>query len=233
MAISSQDVVIDQQPILIQGGNSTAVKVDGSAVTQPVSGTVTATQATGTNLHVVTDATSTTIATQATGSNLHTVTDSGSTTTVTGNVTVVQPTGTNLHAVLDATSTTTVTQATGTNLHTVVDSGTITANQGTSPWVVSGTVTTTQPTSSSDTVTQVTSTGANQTLLAANANRKKAILFFESGTWNVKFGATASSSSKTYMITSNNTTIEVDIWVGIIDAICTTAGKLVDVTEMV
>lgn len=32
-----------------------AVKVDGSAVTQPVSGTVTATQATGTNLHAVID----------------------------------------------------------------------------------------------------------------------------------------------------------------------------------
>ena len=36
--------------------NTTAWKVDGSAVTQPVSGTVTATQATGTNLHVVNDA---------------------------------------------------------------------------------------------------------------------------------------------------------------------------------
>lgn len=35
--------------------NATAVKVDGSAVTQPVSGTVTVTQATGTNLHTVID----------------------------------------------------------------------------------------------------------------------------------------------------------------------------------
>lgn len=40
-----------------------ALKVDGSAVTQPISGSVTATQATGTNLHVVTDATSVTAAT--------------------------------------------------------------------------------------------------------------------------------------------------------------------------
>lgn len=175
MAISSQDVVIDQQPIL-----------------------TTPSQATGTNLHVVTDATSTTIATQSTGSNLHTVTDTGSTTVVTGNVTVVQPTGTNLHTVVD-----------------------------------SGTITTTQPTSSSSTVTQVTSTGANQTVLASNVSRKKAILFFETGIWYVKFGATASASSKTYGITSNNTTIEVNIWVGQIDAFCTTAGKLVDVTELV
>lgn len=47
----------------------------------PVSGTVTAVQATGTNLHVVTDATSTTA--------------------VTGNVTVVQPSGAALHVDVD------------------------------------------------------------------------------------------------------------------------------------
>lgn len=103
----------------------------------------------------------------------------------------------------------------------------------TNPLPVSGTVTTTNVTSNSATVTQVTSTGSNQTILAANANRKKAILFFESGVWHVKFGATASASSKTYQITSSNTTIEVPIWVGQIDALCTTSGKLVDVTEMV
>lgn len=37
------------------GANATAVKVDGSAVTQPISGSVTVTQATGTNLHTVID----------------------------------------------------------------------------------------------------------------------------------------------------------------------------------
>jgi hypothetical protein len=46
MAIETQNVEIDGQPISIQGGNSIAVKVDGSAVTQPVSGTVTANQGT-------------------------------------------------------------------------------------------------------------------------------------------------------------------------------------------
>jgi hypothetical protein len=85
----------------------------------------------------------------------------------------------------------------------------------------------------SDTVVQITSTGANQVLLAANAARKKAILYFESGIWHVKFGATASASSKTYMVTSSNTTIEVPVWAGEIDALCTTSGKLVDVTEMI
>lgn len=97
-----------------------ALLVDGSASTQPVSGTVTVVQPTGTNLHAVID--------------------SGSTTAVTGNVTVVQPTGTNLHAVLDTGSTTAVTQATAANLNaTVVGTGTfaaqvtgsVTANAGT------------------------------------------------------------------------------------------------------
>lgn len=60
-----------------------AVKTDGSAVTQPVSGSVTVVQPTGTNLHAVLDATSTTTVTQATGTNLHTVIDSG---TVTANI---------------------------------------------------------------------------------------------------------------------------------------------------
>jgi hypothetical protein len=101
------------------------------------------------------------------------------------------------------------------------------------PVPVSGTVTTTPVTSNSATVAQVTSTGSNQTILAANSNRKKAILMFETGIWSVKFGATASTTSLTYKVSANNTTIEVDTWTGIIDAICTTAGKLVDVTELV
>lgn len=179
--IESQNVQIDGQPISIQGGNSTAVKVDGSAVTQPVSGTVTANAGTGTML----------------------VDGSAHTQPVSGTVAVSSV------------------------------SGAVAVTQSTSPWVVSGTVTTSAPASSSSTVTQITSTAANQTLLASNASRKKAILFFESGIWDVKFGATASTSSKTYHISSANTTLEVDIWTGIIDAICTTSGKLVDVTELV
>lgn len=50
--------------------------------TQPVSGTVTVTQATGTNLHAILDSGTTTV-TQATGTNLHTVVDSAPTTAVT------------------------------------------------------------------------------------------------------------------------------------------------------
>lgn len=85
-----------------------AAKVDGSAVTQPVSGTVTVTQATGTNLHSVIDSGTLTAVTAITnalpaGTNVigHVIADTGSTTAVTGNVTVVQPTGTNLHTTVD------------------------------------------------------------------------------------------------------------------------------------
>jgi hypothetical protein len=94
--------------------NATAVKTDGSAVTQPVG------QATGTNLHAVIDTGSTTAVTQATGTNLHAVLDTTSTTAVT------QATGTNLHSVVDSGSIT-ATQATGTNLHVVVDTAPTTA----------------------------------------------------------------------------------------------------------
>lgn len=100
----------------------------------PISGSVTATQSTGTNLHTVIDSGSVT-ATQATGSNLHTVIDSGAVTVSQAtasnlNANVSQATGSNLHTVVDSGSIT-ATQATGSNLHMVVDSGSITATQST------------------------------------------------------------------------------------------------------
>lgn len=94
-------------------------------------------------------------------------------------------------------------------------------------------VTTTPVVSSSSTVTQITSNSSNQTLLAANASRKKAILHFLNGTWDVKFGATASPTSRTLRVSTAGFILEVDTWTGIIDAICTTNGKLVDITELV
>lgn len=126
-------------------------------------------------------------------------------------------------------------------------SGTVTANAGTgtfntngltdaelraTPVPISGSVSTTPLAASSSTVTQITSTGSNQTLLASNANRKKAVLFFNSGIWDIKFGATASATSRTIRVSSSSFYYEIDTYTGIIDAICTTAGKLVDVTEL-
>ena len=107
--------------------NSTAVKVDGSAVTQPVSnsGLTNIDVALSTRTkpadqqHTILDSGTLTSITNAlpSGTNVigHVIADTGSTTAVTGNVTVVQPTGTNLHAILDANS--------------GVDIGKLTANQ--------------------------------------------------------------------------------------------------------
>ena len=86
------------------------LKVDSSGFTQPVSGTVTAIQASGSNLHVDVDSAPSTVVTQSSGANLHVDVDSAPTTTVTGtvtanagtgNFTVVQTTGSNLHADID------------------------------------------------------------------------------------------------------------------------------------
>lgn len=126
------------------------IKVDGSAATQPISGSVTVTQATGTNLHAVIDSGSITITpsgtqnenlTQVGGSAISlgqktmanslpiviasdqsAVPISGTVTANagTGTFTVGQATGSNLHAVLDTGSTTAVTQATAANLNATV-----------------------------------------------------------------------------------------------------------------
>jgi len=114
---------------------SGTVAVSNFPATQPVSGTVTVTQATGTNLHVVNDASSAVIG--------HVIADTGSTTAVTGNVTVVQGTGTNLHAVLDAGSAVighVINDASSAVIgHVITDTGSTTAVTGTV--AVSGTVT--------------------------------------------------------------------------------------------
>lgn len=115
------DITPQYQPLPLNNGGA-AVKVDGSSYTQPVSWSV-----------------QTVTVTQSTGTNLHMVLDSGTLTTITNPVTVSQPTAANLNATVTGTITanqggtwtTTVTQSVGTNLHSVVDSGTITSNQGT------------------------------------------------------------------------------------------------------
>jgi len=116
---------------------------------------------------------------------------------------------------------------------TVTASGPLTDTQlRATPVPISGSVSTTPLSASSSTVTQITSTGANQTLLASNASRKMAIFFFSSGIWNIKLGIGASATSRSYNVSSGNTTLTVTTWTGQIDAACTTAGKLVDVTEL-
>ena len=87
-------------PIYVQltDGTSVLTTTSGALSVNVSNASLTVTQATGSNLHVVVDAGSAVIG--------HVITDSGSTTAVTGNVTVVQPTGTNLHVVVDSGSVT-------------------------------------------------------------------------------------------------------------------------------
>jgi hypothetical protein len=68
----------DWQPLEVDN-TSGGLNVNVVNTSVPVSGTVTVTQATGTNLHAVIDSGAVTVS-QATGSNLHTVIDSGSVT---------------------------------------------------------------------------------------------------------------------------------------------------------
>lgn len=99
------------------------------------------------------------------------------------------------------------------------------------PVPISGTVSTLTAVASSSVVTLVVTTGSNQTLLAPNANRKRAILSFESATDYIKLGVGASTTSYTYKVTSANTVIEISGWTGQID-MTGTANKNVLVTEL-
>ncbi len=84
--------------------------------------------------------------------------------------------------------------------------------------------------SSVATITSVILTNnTNATLLAANASRRQAIIFCPSSTLQIKYGATASITSFTWKVSTNNTTIVVSGYSGRIDAFGT--GQTVTITE--
>lgn len=74
--------------------------------------------------------------------------------------------------------------------------------------------------------------GTNATILAANANRKKIIVFAPKATLYLKLGATASATSFAYIVVAANTTLEITTWTGQIDAL-STVNQTVNVTELV
>lgn len=120
--------------LTVQGATSmTALKVDGSAVTQPVSGTVTANAGTGTFAVSASalplPAGAATSALQTTGNtsvaSIDTKTPALGQALSAASVPVVLPAA--QITTLTPPTTVTVTQGTGTNLHTVVDSGAVTA----------------------------------------------------------------------------------------------------------
>lgn len=101
------------------------------------------------------------------------------------------------------------------------------------PVPISGSVSTTPLISSSATVAQVVlAASTNAMALAANPNRKKVVLFAPKNTLYIKFGATASSTSFTYIVTAANTTLELTNWAGQIDVL-SSVNQTINVTEMV
>lgn len=113
-------------------------------------------------------------------------------------------------------------------------SGTVAVTQSTSPWVVSGTVSTTFASASTSSVVQKSVTTSNTNLLLADPNTKKVIIFVGTTTaqCRIKLGTTASSTSFSYSI-GQNTTLEITGWAGNIDAIMSAgASTLVQVTAL-
>ncbi len=126
-------------------------------------------------------------------------------------------------------------------------SGTVTANAGTGTMLVDGSAHT-QPVSGTVSVGNVVSVitanattativavtqpnTTNTTLLAANANRKSAIIFLPKSGTSVAYAATASASVFTYKTGSANTTIIVTGYTGVISSFG--SSDTINVTELV
>ena len=101
------------------------------------------------------------------------------------------------------------------------------------PVTVNGTVSTAPATSSAATITQVVLTAnTNTTLLAANASRKKFVVFIPKSVTYIKYGTIASATSFTWAAITNNATVDDTIWTGEID-IFSTSAQTVTVTELI
>lgn len=231
----------------IEGANVDPVLVDGSTVVQPVSGTVTVSNPglTDTQLRATPVPISGTIT-----ANLGTIdgaaTAANQATGLTDLTSIIanQTNGTQVVSVSNfpadadalAQGSTTAGQLGALEMGAVTTSAPVYVTGKTQPLSLDTAgnlrVTSTPTAALTSTVAQITSNSANQVLLATNAARKKAILFFSSGIWYIKLGVGASTTSFTYNSSSANTTLEITPWAGEIDAICTTSGKLVNVTEV-
>lgn len=99
---------------------------------------------------------------------------------------------------------------------------------------ITGTVGVTTGNATTSTIAQQTiSSNTNTTLLSANANRQKIVVFATKGTLYIKLGATAATSSFTYALTSANSTLEIVGWGGQVDCLSSVNGNIVTVTELV
>ena len=125
-----------------------------------------------------------------------------------------------------------------------VDIGDVTVNNGAgasavnvqdggNSLTVDGTVTTTFPSSTTATLTNVSSSVTNVTLLSSNASRKMATIFNDSTTnLFVKFGATASATSFTVKIALGGYyELPIPVYTGQIDGIWDVANGSARITE--
>jgi len=243
-AVTNAGTFAVQNTAAVVGGNVTAVKVDGSAVTQPVSGTVTANVTFPTTQNVSLAGGS--ISNTSFGSKLQ----DGSGTALTSSlisghqaldVNIVAGTagGGGASAAYNATlptytsgaSTTLQTDANG-RLITTVSSGAVSLSAGTQVSLSGGTVSgTVNQGATGATPTSFTST-TSATLQASNANRKKLCIFNQgAGTLYVLLGSgTASTSSYTAKVLSGGYFEELT-YTGQVNAIFATAGTAL-VTEI-
>ncbi len=90
--------------------------------------------------------------------------------------------------------------------------------------------------SATATISRVAASASNVTLLASNANRKRVVIHNESetATLKIKFGATASDTSYTYLLTPGATYESPDgvCYTGIIDGIWSAASGAAQITEI-
>lgn len=197
-----------------------ALRVDGSASTQPISGTVTANQGgapwsvSGSGNFTVVQATAASLNATVTGTvaatqsgtwNIGTVT---TLTSITNPVAVTQS-GTWSTRTLDGAGNSI--SSTSNALNVSVQNSSLSVTQGTSPWVVSGTVATTQ--STSPWVSNITQFGSNNVATGTGTggvgiprvtvSNDSNILATQSGTWNIGTVTTLTSITNSVAVTQS------------------------------
>jgi len=245
MPIFTNEVIIDAQPITVDGSAVTqpvsgtvavsavsgTVTVDGSGVTQPVSGSVAVSAVSGTvtvDGSGVTQPVSGTVAVSAVTGTV-TVDGSGVTQPVSGSISV-----SNFPATQPVSGSVSVSNFPATQPVSIatMPSTPVTGTfwQATQP--VSGTVSVIAGGTATATVSRISVTNTvASTLSASNAAKIKVIIYNEGGTLYVKFGATASSTDFTYVMTVDST-LEVSEYYGVITARKASGTTFVDVTEV-
>lgn len=109
--------------------------------------------------------------------------------------------------------------------------------QSTSPWVISGTVTASglPVACATPTLANTSASASSVTVLAANANRKKAFFYNDStSVCYLKFGSSASSTSFTHKLQPDDNFIEdgLSVYTGIVTAVWASATGTLRTTEV-